>query len=537
MQLVSARGLLTVGPVPMTGRSIVRRWSSKKMEEKSLSEIREIRIGKATAMREEGREPYAYEYDATHGAVELQERFRDLANGAEDEMEVRVCGRITGKRVFGKKLAFFGLRDDKGDIQLYLEKSSLGDEYKKVLEFSDTGDLVGARGTMKRTQKGELSIKVTEFSMLTKSIAPPPDKYKGLTDISKRYRHREVDFIANPDVKKTFELRAKITSGIRRYLDDRGFLEIETPTLHFQPGGAEAKPFETKHNSLDLDLTLRIATELHLKRLVVGGFDKVYELGRVFRNEGISARHNPEFTSVELYQAYASYETMMDLLEDLVVEIATNLNLLTNDDQALTYGNETISFKRPWRRVSMLDLVRDQIPEFPDDFLGGDLAKAKELVKTKIDAKLVEKQTSLGELLNVCFEELCEINLRQPTFVLDYPIEISPLAKPHRKLKGFVERYELFCVGRELANAFSELTDPIDQRQRFNDQADKKARGLNDEACGVDEDYLFALEHGLPPTAGLGVGVDRLVMLLTNSPSIRDVIAFPLLKPTTTTTP
>jgi len=514
----------------------------------SVAEIRETRLAKAEAMRASGKNPYAYAFEASHRASELQSLFSELEAGGEDASEVSVCGRVTAKRVFGKKLAFFGLRDSSGDIQLYLEKGSLGeDDYKSVLEWTDAGDVVGVEGTMKRTNKGELSVRVTRFDMLTKSLAPPPDKFKGLTDVAKRYRHREVDLIANPEVRSVFERRAKITSFIRRYLEDRGYLEIETPTLHFQPGGAEAKPFETKHNALDLRLSLRIATELHLKRLVVGGFDKVYELGRVFRNEGISSRHNPEFTSVELYQAYADYETMMDLTEDLVVTLARSLGVVTttttpDDKDELIYGGETLSLRKPWPRISMVDLVERKIPGFADCVAANDIAKAKALatkaivvaaggVKAAAALVVVEKQTTVGELLNVCFEELCEHELRDPTFVVDYPVEISPLAKPHRAKANFVERFELFAAGRELANAFSELTDPVDQRRRFTDQANKKAAGLNDEACGVDEDYLFALEHGLPPTAGLGIGVDRLVMLLTDSPSIRDVIAFPLLKP------
>jgi lysyl-tRNA synthetase class 2 len=392
----------------------------------------------------------------------------------------------------------------------------------------DAGDIVGIRGSVRRTDKGELSVYAKEWKMLTKSAAPLPDKWHGLTDISKRYRNRHLDLIVNPTVRDTFRKRAVITSTLRRELDAMGFLEIETPVLHSQSGGAEAKPFETYHNSMDMDLTLRIATELHLKRLIIGGFNKVYEVGRIFRNEGISTRHNPEFTSIELYQAYADYDDMMELTEQLVVAMCDAVS----DTRELPYGEHTVSVERPWRRVTMNNIVKEYIPDI--DFESLDPDSAEDLEKAKAAARAagvpkVDALTSVGYVLNQCFEELCEPDLVQPTFVIDYPIDVSPLAKPHRSKPGYTERFELFATGRELANSFSELTDPVDQRERFDAQAAKKAAG-DEEACDVDEEFLQALEQGMPPTGGLGIGIDRLVMLLTNSPSIRDVIAFPLLK-------
>ena len=392
----------------------------------------------------------------------------------------------------------------------------------------DAGDIVGIRGTVRRTDKGELSVYAKEWKMLTKSVAPLPDKWHGLTDISKRYRNRHLDLIVNPDVRETFRKRAIITSTLRRKLDAMGFLEIETPVLHSQSGGAEAKPFETYHNTMDMDLTLRIATELHLKRLIIGGFNKVYEVGRIFRNEGISTRHNPEFTSIELYQAFADYDDMMELTEDLVVAMCDAVS----DTRELPYGEHTVSVEKPWRRVTMNDIVGEYIPDMDFESLDNtnpeDLEKAKDAAR-KAGVPKVDDLPTVGYVLNQCFEELCEPNLVQPTFVIDYPVDVSPLAKPHRSKPGYTERFELFATGRELANSFSELTDPVDQRERFEAQAAKKAAG-DDEACDVDEEFLQALEQGMPPTGGLGIGIDRLVMLLTNSPSIRDVIAFPLLK-------
>jgi len=421
------------------------------------------------------------------------------------------------------------VQDTSGTVQFYLEKNKIGDGFKQLLARIDIGDIIGARGSVKRTDKGELSVYAAECIMLTKAIRPLPDKWAGLTDVNKRYRQRYLDMIVNPEVRRTFATRSRITSFIRRSLDDRGFLEIETPALHGVAGGAEAKPFETHHNALDMPLTLRIATELYLKRLIVGGFDRVYEIGRIFRNECISTRHNPEFTSIELYQAYADYSDMMDLAEALIAGAANHVHGTT----VVSYGGVQIDLTPPWRRVTMSDLVKEAMT---DSFDFGTLGtSAEDLERARAAARAAgvpktDEATSAGQLLAMCFDELVEENLIQPTFVTDYPVEISPLAKPHRSKPGVTERFELFVVGRELANAFSELTDPVDQRERFEAQAAKKAAG-DEEACGVDEEFLTALEHGMPPTGGIGIGIDRLIMLLTDSSTIKDVIAFPLLRP------
>jgi lysyl-tRNA synthetase class 2 len=494
----------------------------------NLDEIRATRLEKADQLRQLGLNPYAYGWDITHQAAALQETYQDLAPGEEIEIDVAIAGRILARRVMGK-LAFFTLQDESGIIQLYLEKQRLTENmpgvenpFNLLKKVSDAGDILGVTGTLKRTEKGELSIYVKTYAILTKSLLPLPDKWHGLTDTEKRYRQRYVDLIVNPTVRQTFRRRAEITAAIRRYLEDKGFIEIETPVFQSEAGGAEARPFITHHNALDMPLYLRIATELHLKRLVVGGFEKVFELGRIFRNEGVSTRHNPEFTSIEVYQAYVDYNEMMRLTEGIVTAAAQRvLGMLT-----LTYQGQEIDLTPPWKRITMHDAVQAATGIDFSQFT--DLAEAKQAAEQG-GIGVPADCPSLGHLLNHAFEQKVEETLIQPTFIIDFPVEISPLAKPHRDKPGLVERFELFVVGRELANSFSELTDPIDQRQRLEAQAAKKAAG-DLEANDVDEDFLTALEYGMPPTGGLGIGIDRLVMLLTDSPSIRDVIAFPLLK-------
>jgi lysyl-tRNA synthetase class 2 len=401
--------------------------------------------------------------------------------------------------------------------------------FAQLTSLVDAGDWIGVRGSLKRTDRGELSVKVVDWTMLSKALQPLPDKWHGLADVEKRYRQRYLDLIVSPHTRETFRRRARIVSTMRRWLDERGFLEIETPVLQTEAGGADARPFETHHNALDLPLTLRIATELHLKRLVVGGFERVYELGRIFRNEGVSTRHNPEFTSVEIYQAYADYHTMMDLTEELIVAAAREVCGGTQ----ITYQGSEVDLTPPWRRATMHDLVQEATGLDFTAFEASDPLESRARAAAAMAAAGLEVPDAadcLGRLLVEAFEQTVETSLIQPTFVLDYPVENSPLARAHRSKPGLVERFELFIVGRETANAFSELIDPVDQRSRLEMQQERRRAG-DPEAQTVDEDFIHALEVGMPPTGGLGIGIDRLVMLLTDSPSIRDVIAFPLLRP------
>ena len=491
-----------------------------------MSELRDTRLEKSQALADLGQGPYALNFAPTHRMAALQEAHADLPNGEEREVTVSVAGRVMTRRVMGK-LAFFTLADETGTIQLFLEKAGLEAQqegwFKQITGLVDSGDWLGVSGTLRRTDRGELSVKVSDWRMLTKALQPLPDKWHGLADVEKRYRQRYLDLIVSPDSRETFRRRARLVSGIRRWLDQRDFLEIETPVLQSEPGGADARPFETHHNALDLPLTLRIATELHLKRLVVGGFERVYELGRIFRNEGVSTRHNPEFTSVEIYQAYSDYIGMMELTEQMVSAVCQEVC----GSCQITYQDTEIDLSPPWRRATMHELVEEATGL---DFNSFSSREAAAVAMTGKGLHAPELADSVGRLLNEAFEQAVETTLIQPTFVTDYPVEISPLARPHRSKPGLVERFELFIVGREHANAFSELTDPVDQRQRLEAQQARKAAG-DLEAQGLDEDFVTALEVGMPPTGGLGIGIDRLVMLLTDSPSIRDVIAFPLLRP------
>jgi lysyl-tRNA synthetase class 2 len=501
----------------------------------STEEIRALRLAKVVALRASGQDPYGYRFDRTATAAALQAVHAELAPSEEVPGEVAVAGRVVARRVFGK-LAFLSLADESGTVQLYCEVARMGTDGFEALKASlDVGDVVGARGPVRRTEKGELSVAVTTLTLLTKALRPLPDKWHGLADVETRYRSRHLDLLSNPEVRAAFRARSRIVSCLRRGLESRGFLEVETPVLQAEAGGAEARPFFTYHNALATPLTLRIATELHLKRLVVGGFERVFELGRVFRNEGVSTRHNPEFTSVELYQAYADRGDMIDLAEELVCEAA----LAACGSLELSYQGTAISLARPWRRASMNDLVRDALGGLDVLALRGeglDAARsaataALRSLGTPVAAKALAKLAgvpSVGHLLNTLFEELCEAQLVQPTFVMDHPTEISPLAKPHRTLPGVTERFELFVYGRELANAFSELTDPVEQRARLQAQVDSHAvvraaaaerlaqagaseaeREAAEEVAydiQMDEDFVAALEQGMPPTAGMGIG-------------------------------
>ncbi len=497
-----------------------------------MSDLRETRLEKAKVLQSLGQGPYGLNFKATDSSVFLQEKFKDLPNGKENSEVVSMAGRVTARRVMGK-LAFFTLADETGTIQLFLEKATLNqnenhknlqNNFENITSLVDSGDWIGVSGILRRTDRGELSIKVFEWTMLSKSLQPLPDKWHGLADVEKRYRQRYLDLIVNPQSRKTFRTRALLVSSIRRWLDEKNFLEIETPVLQSEAGGADARPFITHHNTLDLPLYLRIATELHLKRLVVGGFQKVYELGRIFRNEGISTRHNPEFTSVEIYEAFADYFDMMKLTEELLSSVCEKICGSTK----IIYQSQEIDLSPPWRRATMHELVQ----EFTGiDFrIFGDSIMEARAAMLQEGLQVPDKADSVGRLLNEAFEQAVEPKLIQPTFVMDYPIEISPLARKHRSKDGLVERFELFIVGRETANAFSELIDPVDQKERLLLQQDKKEAG-DLEAHSLDEDFINALEVGMPPTGGLGIGIDRFVMLLTDSPSIRDVIAFPLMRP------
>lgn len=487
-------------------------------QNQELNELIQVRLEKLNELKEKGINPFGQKFEPTYHAREILEQAEKLI---ETGQEVVVAGRLMSKRGHGKA-GFANLQDVSGQVQIYSRLNDVGEEAHDLFKKADIGDILGVKGTVFVTQKGETTIAVKELTLLTKSLRPLPEKFHGLKDVELRYRQRYVDLIMNPDVKNTFILRSKIIKAMREYLDKKGFLEVETPTLHAIAGGAAARPFITHHNALDIDLYMRIALELHLKRLIVGGLERVYEIGRVFRNEGISTKHNPEFTMMELYQAYADYHDMMSLTEEMIAYIAEKCLGTTK----ITYEDTEIDLTPPWTRITMVDAVKK--------YAGVDFKEIKTDEEAReVARKLnisVSKDATKGSILNEIFEETVEPHLVQPTFILDYPIEVSPLAKRKEEDPNFTYRFEAFIVCRETANAFSELNDPIDQKERFLKQVEQREKG-DDEAHMMDEDFVRALEYGMPPTGGLGIGIDRLIMLLTNSPSIRDVILFPTLRP------
>ena len=487
-------------------------------EAQSLSEILQIRRDKLAKLQEEGKDPFhVTKFTRTAYSTEVKENF-DRMEGQTASM----AGRMMSKRVMGK--AFFAdILDDKGRIQLYIKVDSLGEALFNEFRKWDIGDIIGVSGEVFRTKRGEISIHVRSVQLLSKSLLPLPEKFHGLTNQELRYRQRYVDLIMNPEVRRTFEIRTKVIQTIRRFLDERGYLEVETPVLNTVSGGATARPFVTHHNTLDLEMFMRIATELHLKRLVVGGIERVYEIGRLFRNEGMSPRHNPEFTTVEFYEAYADYHDMMDRTEGIFVKAAEEILGTTE----ISYQGQPVSLAAPFARLTMAEAVKQYTGL---DFMA--MPDAKEAAKAARDIGIeLPKELTWGNILFECFDQRVEAKLIQPTFILDHPVEVSPLAKRCPADPRLTERFELFITGREMANAFSELNDPIDQKARFQSQMDLRAAG-DEEASMMDEDFITALEYGLPPTGGCGIGIDRMVMLLTDSPSIRDVILFPTMKPT-----
>ncbi len=496
-------------------------------EEMNLSELQSqfseqerLRREKLVELQSQGKDPFdVYTVDRTHTSEEIKSNYEELEGKV-----VTIAGRIMSKRGQGK-VVFSDVQDRDGKIQLFIKIDAVGEDRLKVYKSLDLGDMVSATGEVFKTKTGEVSVKVTEFELICKSLKPLPEKWHGLKDPDLRYRQREVDIITNPSVKDTFIKRSQIIKAIREFLDNRGFLEVETPILGSIAGGAAARPFITHHNTLDIDMYLRIATELYLKRLIVGGFEKVYDMGKNFRNEGMDVRHNPEFTMIELYEAYTDYNGMMEIMENLAAYVCEKVNGTTK----VTYQGTEIDFKPPWRRITMVDAVKEHAGIDFNSIASDEEAQAIAKEKNLEFPKPLNTVTK-GEVLNALFEEFAEDKMIQPTFILDYPVEISPLTKKKRGNEMFTERFEGFVYGRELCNAYSELNDPIVQRERFEQQAKSRELG-DDEAYVIDEEFMSALETGMPPTGGLGFGVDRLVMFLTDSASIRDVLLFPTMKP------
>ncbi|MCH5171026.1 MAG: lysine--tRNA ligase [Oscillospiraceae bacterium] len=487
-------------------------------DEIDVNEYRQIRVEKLKAMQDAGNDPFQITTaNQTHESTEIKENYDEL-----EGKTVSVCGRMIARRIMGKA-SFATIQDKLGRIQSYVSINDVGEEsYTAFKKSWDIGDIIEIKGFVFKTRTEEISIHAQEIRLLTKSLLPLPEKFHGLTNTDTRYRQRYLDLIVNPDVKDTFIKRSKVISSIRRYLDEQGFMEVETPMLVSNAGGAAARPFETHYNALNEDVKLRISLELYLKRLIVGGLEKVYEIGRVFRNEGVDTRHNPEFTLMELYQAYTDYHGMMDLTENLFRYLASEVCGTTE----ITYGEHQIDLGKPFERLTMVEAVKK--------YAGVDFDEIKDDEEAKKVAKEhhieFEDRHKKGDILNLFFEEFCESNLIQPTFIMDHPVDISPLTKRKPEKPEYVERFELFINGWEMCNAYSELNDPIDQRERFKLQ-DAAAAAGDEEANHTDEDFLNALEIGMPPTGGIGYGIDRLVMLLTNSPAIRDVLLFPTMKP------
>lgn len=485
-------------------------------EIQDLNELKRVRLEKLQELKDMNINPFGTRFDRDTNAHAILNDFDNY-----EGKNVKIAGRIMSKRRHGKA-GFANLQDLSGTIQLYLRQNDLGEEKYELFKKLDIGDILGIEGEVFRTQKGEISVHVRDLTYLAKSLNPLPEKWHGLKDVELRYRQRYVDLIVNPEVKEVFMKRSQIIKEIRSYLDNKGFLEVETPMMQQIAGGATARPFITHHNALDMELYLRIAPELYLKRLLVGGLEKVYELNRNFRNEGISTKHNPEFTMLELYQAYADYEIMMELTEDLISTVMYKVN----GSMIGEFEGQEIDFTPPWRRITMLDAIKEYTGlDFNDINTDEEARQAADKLQLKIDGKATR-----GEIINEVFEELVEDKLIQPTIVYGHPVEISPLAKKNADNPRYTDRFEVFVMQREIANAFSELNDPIDQRERFLKQVEKRASG-DAEAHMMDEDYINALSYGMPPAGGLGIGIDRIVMLMTNSPSIRDVILFPTLRP------
>lgn len=489
----------------------------KEKPQQNIGELLKIRRDKLAELQNDGENPFALtSYDQDTHTADIIDNFDNM-----EGKTVSIAGRLMSKRVMGKA-SFFDLRDRTGKLQLYVARDELGEEPYKKFKKLDIGDIVGIKGEVFRTQRGEISVRAKEYTLLSKSLLPLPEKFHGLKDQDLRYRQRYVDLIVNPEVKRAFEIRSKVITAIRNYLDSKGFMEVDTPILNTIPGGAAARPFITHHNTLDIDMYMRIAPELYLKRLIVGGLERVYEMGRQFRNEGMDVKHNPEFTTMEVYQAYTDYEGMMNLTEDLISTVAQQVLGTTK----VTYGGVDVDLAPGWARMTMIESIKK--------FSGADFAQTKTDEEAYALAKSlgieVEEGLSCGEIISLAFEEKVEDNLVQPTFIYEYPVEVSPLAKRYKDNPDFTERFEIFITGREFGNAFSELNDPIDQKERFLKQVEKREKG-DDEANMMDEDFVTALEYGMPPTGGLGIGIDRLVMLLTDSPSIRDVLLFPTMKP------